>query len=90
MKTRVLSLILLFLLPAAHSVLACELCKAEQPTGLKNITHGPGPSGMLDYFIMYTAAVIVAVTLFYSIKYLVRPKEDNPDHAKNIILEQGF
>lgn len=90
MKTRVLSLILLFLLPAVHSVFACELCKAEQPAGLKNITHGPGPSGSLDYFIMYSAAVIVAVTLFYSIKYMVKPQEDDPDHAKNIILEQGF
>lgn len=69
---------------------ACELCKKNQPKGLENITHGTGPTGTLDYIITWTAVVIVSVTLFYSIKYLVKPKENNPDHIKNSILNDEF
>lgn len=75
---------------ALPRALACQVCKAEQPAGLENITHGPGPSGWIDYFIMYSASVIVLITLYLSIKYLVKPKEDSPDHAKNIVMDQGF
>ena len=71
----------------AHQVtFACEVCKGNQPKGLENITHGAGPTGTLDYIISWTAVVIVSLTLFYSVKYLVKPKEDNPDHIKNRIL----
>ena len=75
----------------AHQItFACELCKKNQPKGLENITHGTGPTGTLDYIITWTAVVIVSVTLFYSIKYLVKPKENNPDHIKNSILNDEF
>lgn len=75
----------------AHQItFACELCKKNQPKGLENITHGTGPTGTLDYIITWTAIVIVSVTLFYSVKYLVKPKENNPDHIKNSILNDEF
>lgn len=83
--------ILIFLMLVAHQIsFACELCKKNQPKGLENITHGTGPTGTLDYIITWTAVVIVSVTLFYSIKYLVKPKENNPDHIKNSILNDEF
>ena len=75
---------------AANALLACELCAANQPKGLENITHGPGPAGDFDYIISIVAIVIVLLSLFYSIKFLVKPKEDNPDHVKNIVLNQGL
>lgn len=75
----------------AHQItFACEVCKNNQPKGLENITHGTGPTGTLDYIITWTAVIIVSVTLFYSIKYLVKPKENNPDHIKNSILNDEF
>lgn len=78
------------MLVAYQITFACELCKNNQPKGLENITHGTGPTGTLDYIITWTAVVIVSVTLFYSIKYLVKPKENNPDHIKNSILNDEF
>lgn len=83
--------LLTFLMLVTHQITyACELCKKNQPKGLENITHGTGPTGTLDYIITWTAVVIVGVTLFYSIKYLVKPKENNPDHIKNSILNDEF
>lgn len=62
---------------------ACEVCKKNQPKGLENITHGEGPSGTLDYIIIWTSVLIVVFTLVMSVKYLVQPKENNPDHIKH-------
>lgn len=73
-----------------QSLMACEVCKSNQPKGLENITHGPGPTGMIDYMIMGTAAILVIVTLCLSLKYLIHPKENNPDHIKNIVLNENF
>ncbi len=69
---------------------ACDVCQKNQPAGFENITHGPGPSGMLDYIIIWTGVIIVVGTLFYSLKFLIRPKESNPDHIKNIVRNEGF
>ena len=66
---------------------ACEVCKKNQPEILQDVTHGPGPQGQWDYIIIWTAVVIVAITLFLSIKLLIRPKEAGPDHIKNIVLQ---
>jgi len=69
---------------------ACDVCEKNQPAGFENITHGQGPSGTLDYIIIWVGVVIVAATLFMSVKYLIKPKEGNPDHIKNIVRNEGF
>ncbi|MGO3184248.1 MAG: hypothetical protein ACTIJ9_15585 [Aequorivita sp.] len=69
---------------------ACDVCEKNQPAGFENITHGAGPSGMLDYIIIWGGVVIVVATLIMSLKYLIRPKEGNPDHIKNIVRNEGF
>lgn len=69
---------------------ACDVCKENQPKGFENVTHGAGPSGNIDFFIIWGAVIIVGFTLFYSLKYLIRPKENNPDHIKNIVRNEGF
>lgn len=69
---------------------ACDVCKKNQPAGFENITHGPDPSGTLDYIIIWVGIIIVAATLFLSLKYLIKPKESNPDHIKNIVKNEGF
>lgn len=70
--------------------MACEVCQKNQPKVLQNITHGPGPSGTIDYIIIWTAVVIVVFTLYFSVKFLIRPKENSPDHIKNIVKNEGF
>lgn len=67
---------------------ACDVCQNNQPKVLKNITHGTGPQGNWDYIIIWSAVVIVAITLFLSIKYLVKPKETAPGHIKNMVIEK--
>lgn len=81
------TLLLLFYQP---TLLACDLCKSNQPKGLENITHGEGPSNNIDYVIIWSAIVLVIVTLVFSIKYLVRPKEDHPSHIKNIVWDKNY
>ncbi len=68
---------------------ACTVCKSNQPKGLENITHGEGPSGVVDLVIMWTAIVIVVITLFLSIKYLVKPGEYHSDHIKNFVIHEN-
>lgn len=81
--------IFLILLATWQTTWACEVCKKNQPAGLENITHGAGPDGPGDYIISWIAVLVVGVTLFLSIKYLVSPKENSPNHIKNIVLEYG-
>lgn len=69
---------------------ACDVCEKNQPSGFENITHGAGPSGVLDYIIIWVGIIIVVATLFLSLKYLVKPRENNPDHIKNIVKNEGF
>ncbi|MBJ7879776.1 hypothetical protein [Gelidibacter salicanalis] len=89
MKKGALIFVLLFFFGHFMAV-ACDVCKKNQPKGFENITHGAGPSGDFDYIIIWGAVIIVGFTLFYSLKYLIRPKEDNPDHIKNIVRNEGF
>lgn len=81
------TLLFLFLGKAA---MACDVCQKNQPKVLQNITHGPGPSGMLDYIIIWSAVVVVVFTLYFSVKLLVKPRENGADHIKNIVKNEGF
>lgn len=66
---------------------ACEVCQANQPKALRNITHGTGPQDNLDWIIIWSAVIIVAITLILSIKFLVKPKETETEHIKNIVVD---
>jgi len=79
----------LVLLAGLSPALACELCKKNQPKILENITHGTGPTGTLDYIIIWSAVVLVSITMILSIKFLAKPEETNADHIKNIVLNQN-
>jgi uncharacterized protein HemY len=65
---------------------ACPACEKQQPKVLQGITHGAGPQSQWDYVIILATAIIVLVTLFYSLKWLVRPGEKSDDHIKQLIL----
>lgn len=68
------------------AALACEVCKRRQPKILRGITHGAGPQSEWDYVIVGITSLIVVVSLYYSIKWMVRPGERSPDHIKHSIL----
>lgn len=80
-------IILLLALICSHVITgACPVCDRQQPTILKGITHGVGPEGKFDYIIVFTAVIIVLITLFFSIKWLIHPGEKSGDHIKRLIL----
>ena len=84
MKKILISLI--FLIITAPAILACDVCQKNQPKILQDVTHGTGPQGQWDYVITWAAVIIVAITLFLSIKFLLRPRENDPGHIKHIIV----
>lgn len=66
--------------------IACEVCKKQQPKVLRGIAHGAGPQSDLDYLIVGGTVLIVVVSLFYSIKWIVHPGEKESEHIKYSIL----
>ncbi|HLV40589.1 hypothetical protein [Xanthomarina sp.] len=87
---KILAVFILFFLFGQQIVQACDVCKKNQPEILQNVTHGAGPSGTLDYIIIWVSAIIVGTTLILSLKYLIKPRENQPDHIKNIVKNEGF
>ena len=79
-------IILLFLLSVKISVFACEVCERNQPKALRGIVHGASPGSNWDYVSIGITAIIVVLTLIYSIKWLIKPNENNTDHIKYSIL----
>lgn len=75
----------ILLLPAA--LFACPVCERNQPKILRGIVHGAGPDSNWDYISIWFTILIAVITLFFSIKWLVRPGEKNEDHIKYSILK---
>lgn len=71
---------------ASTPALACEVCKKQQPKVLRGITHGAGPQSGWDYVVVWCMVIIAAVSLFYSIKWILRPGEGDSNHIKRSIL----
>lgn len=67
-------------------IYACPVCDKQQPKILRGIAHGAGPDNTIDYAIVIVMSIIVLLTLFYSVKYIVKPKENNADHIKRTII----
>ncbi|MEP6736810.1 MAG: hypothetical protein ABJA70_14905 [Chryseolinea sp.] len=84
MKKSILSIALIF---ANVGSIACEVCKKQQPKVLRGISHGPGPQSEWDYLIVGVTALIVMVSLFYSIKWIIRPGEREKEHIKHKIFK---
>lgn len=65
---------------------ACPVCEKQQPKLLRGITHGTGPQSNWDWVIVACMTVVTLYTLFYSVKYLLRPGEKQAAHVKQSIL----
>lgn len=81
--------LLLSTIPVHQIAVACTACQKKQPAILKNITHGTGPDSNWDYLIAGIASVIVLFTLYYSVKWLIRPGEQSPGHIKQLVIIQS-
>jgi hypothetical protein len=85
---KIVVLTLIFALQSTTHSYACTVCKSQQPKVLQGITHGTGPASVWDYFIILSSCFLVLITLIMSLRYLIKPKEDSPNHIKHMILEE--
>lgn len=69
---------------------ACPVCEKQQPAVLKGISHGTGPQSDWDMVIIWATVAIVVLTLYFSIKFLVRPGEKSASHIKRFILDNDL
>ena len=79
---------LLAIILISISSYACPACEKAQPRLLQGISHGAGPESKWDLLIVSFIAVIVVFTLYFSIKWIIRPGEKNSNHIKYFILNQ--
>lgn len=84
-KMKKLILIVPMLLMSLWSM-ACPACEKQQPKLLRGISHGAGPDGNIDLIIVGVCSLIVLVTFYYSLKWILKPGEKSPDHIKRTIL----
>ncbi|MEO8415886.1 MAG: hypothetical protein ABI472_19655 [Ginsengibacter sp.] len=80
--------ILLLMLMSISGVasFACPACEKQQPELLRGITHGAGPDGNWDYVIVTISVIIVLITLFLSVKWMIKPGEQSQSHIKRLVL----
>ena len=84
MKKVITTLILMLLQIVAF---ACPVCERNQPKILRGIVHGSGPDSNWDYVSIWITILIAVLTLFFSVKWLVKPGEKNLDHIKYSIFK---
>lgn len=83
-KTTLWATILLLFI---HSVVnACPVCEKQQPKLLRGITHGAGPQSNWDWLIVGIMTLITLLVLVYTIRFLIKPGEQQTQHIKHQIL----
>ena len=80
-------IVFLFLVVFQMTALACPVCERNQPKVLRGIVHGAGPDSNWDYVSIWITILIAVITLFFSVKWLIKPGEKNSDHIKYSILK---
>ena len=65
---------------------ACPTCERQQPKILRGVLHGTLPDSNWDYVIVWSIIIISILTLYFSIKWLIKPGEKNKEHIKYFIL----
>lgn len=71
-----------------YAAVACPVCERNKASALQGLTHGAGPGSKWDYVIVVAAIIIAIFTLFYSVKWLIHPNENNQGHIKLSILNE--
>ncbi len=85
MKLKYSLTIIITLLVSA--IYACPVCEKQQPSITMGLTHGAGPESNWDWVIISIITLVTLLTLFYSVKYLVKPGERKPSHIKHLIIQ---
>ena len=79
--------VLLSILFVHIAVYACPVCERNQPKFMRGIVHGAGPESNWDYVSIVITAIIAVLSLIYSIKWLIKPNENDVNHIKYSIFK---
>ena len=85
MKKAIISFLLVI---GGLQLFACPVCDRNKANALQGLTHGGGPQSNWDYVIVIVIGVIALLTLFYSVKWLIKPNENNLEHIKYSFLNE--
>lgn len=66
--------------------LACPVCEEREPALTRGLTHGATPDSNWDWVIVTVIAFLTLLSFFYSLKFLIKPSENQKNHIKNTIL----
>lgn len=80
--------LILTILATNYTIYACPVCERNKPAILKGITHGSNPESNWDYLIVGGMLLITIFTLYYSVKWLIKPNENNTNHIKYSFLNK--
>ena len=69
------------------AAIACPVCERNQPKILRGIVHGAGPDSNWDYVSIGITMIIAIFAFIYSIKWLIKPNENNQNHIKYSIFK---
>lgn len=67
---------------------ACPVCERNKKNALQGLTHGNSPNSNWDYVAVIVMIIIALATLFYSVKWLINPNENNAGHIKYSLLNE--
>lgn len=84
MKKVIATLVFITAALISYACPVCERAKAKIPFG--GLSHGTLPTSNWEYVAVWVVVIAVALTLFYSIKWIIKPAENNKDHIKYSIL----
>ena len=68
-------------LPAAMDSQTQEAINFSRSMQAHHMAAG-GPTGPLDIVLVVLGAMIVLLVCVYTVKFLIRPRENDPDHIK--------
>lgn len=68
------------------AVCACPVCERNQAKFMRGIVHGAGPESNWDYVSIVITGIIAILSLIYSVKWLIKPNENNANHIKYSIF----
>jgi hypothetical protein len=81
-------LFLAVLVVVGVSSYACPVCeRAKAKILFGSLSHGTLPVSKWEYVAVWVVIISVVLTLFYSVKWLIKPSENNIDHIKYSILK---
>ena len=78
----------LIFIAAQFYLTACPVCDRQQPKFMRGVVHGIGPQDKWDYISVTVMIILAIITLFYSVKWLIKPGEKNSNHIKYSILNE--